>query len=107
VDRGTLTDYPKEGGRTVFRIKKSIPEVSYDDQGYIYFYSKRYRRLTEREKRRIEGLCMEAGGEHYQALLEFVTTGLGITSVCAKHYVSESTLQRAVRRYYIAFSKLI
>lgn len=91
----------------MFRVKKSIGEVSYDDQGYIYFYSKRYRRLPEREKRKIEGLCMEAGGEHYQALLEFVTTDLGITGVCRKHYVSESTLQRAVRRYYMAFAERI
>lgn len=91
----------------MFRVKKSIPEVSYDDQGYIYFFSKRYRRLSQREKRMIEGLCMEAGGEHYQALLEFVTTGAGITSVCTKHFVSESTLQRAVRRYYIGFAKRI
>lgn len=89
----------------MFRRKRSIPEVSYDDQGYIYFYSKRYRRLSAREKRRIEGLCRLAGGEHYQALLDFVTTDLGITAVCTKHFVSESTLQRAVRRYYMEFAE--
>ena len=89
----------------MFRFKKSISEVSYDDQGFIYFYSRQYRRLPQKEKRRIEGLCMDAGGEYYQALLEFVTTNQGAAMVCTKHYISESTLERAVRRYYLAFEK--
>lgn len=88
----------------MFRYKKAIP-VDYDTQGYIYFTSRRYRDLPSAMKRRIEGLCMEAGGEHYQALLEFVTTNAGATAVCAKYYISESTLIRAVHRYYMAFEK--
>lgn len=90
----------------MFRFKKSIP-VNYEDQGYIYFYSKRYRRLPQKEKRRIEGLCMDAGGEHYQALLDFVTTDMGAAAVCMRHYISQSTLERAVRRYYLAFEKML
>ena len=90
----------------MFRYKKSVP-VDYDLQGYIYFTSLRYKRLSQKEKRRIEGLCMEAGGEHYQALLEFVTTKQSAKMVCAKYFISESTLIRAVRRYYRAFGKLL
>lgn len=88
----------------MFRFKKAIP-VDYDTQGYIYFLSKRYRSLPAAAKRRIEGLCMKAGGEHYQALLEFVTTDAGAASVCARYYLSQSTLERAVRRYYLEFEK--
>ena len=91
----------------MFRYKKSIPEVGYEDQVYIYAWSRRYRRLKAADKRRIEGLCMEAGGEHYQALLEFVTTDTGSAMVCTKYYISPSTLERAVRRYYLEFAKTL
>lgn len=90
----------------MFRFKKAIP-VDYDTQGYIYFLSKRYRSLPAAAKRRIEGLCLEAGGEHHKALLEFVTTDAGAVTVCARHYISQSTLERAVRRYYTEFEKLL
>lgn len=88
----------------MFRFKKAIP-VDYDTQGYIYFLSKRYRDLPAAVKRRIESLCKEAGGEHYKALLEFVTTDAGAATVCSRYYLSQSTLERAVRRYYMEFEK--
>lgn len=88
----------------MFRFKKAIP-VDYDTQGYIYFRSKRYRSLPAAEKRKIETLCRTAGGEHFQALLEFVTTDTGAVTVCNRYFMSQSTLERAVRRYYIEFEK--
>lgn len=90
----------------MFRYKKAIP-VDYDTQGYIYFLSKRYRDLPAAARRRIDGICHRAGGEHHQALLEFVTTDAGATGVCSRHYLSQSTLERAVRRYYIEFEKIL
>lgn len=90
----------------MFRFKKAIP-VDYDTQGYIYFLSKRYRCLPPDARRRIEKLCQDAGGEHHRALLEFVTTDLGAATVCARHYLSQSTLERAVRRYYMEFEKIL
>ena len=88
----------------MFRFKKAIP-VDYDAQGYIYFLSKRYKDLPAAAKRRIEGICRTAGGEHHQALLEFVTTDAGAVAVCCRYYISQSTLERIVRKYYIAFAK--
>lgn len=90
----------------MFRYKKSVP-VGYEKQGYIYFRSRLYKRLPRKGQDQILRLCMEAGGEYYQALFEFVTTDAGAYTVCAKHYLSESTLERAVRRYYIAFAERI
>lgn len=87
----------------MFRFKKSIP-VSYDDQGYIYFTSRRYKSLPAFSKRKVESICRSAGGAYCQALFEFVTTDAGATEICAKHYLSASTLERIVRRYYIAFA---
>lgn len=88
----------------MFRFKKAVP-VSYDLQGYIYFYSRLYRMLPVEEKKRIVKICEAAGGEHAQALLEFVTTDAGATSVCRHHYLSQSTLERVVRKYYTAFAE--
>ena len=86
----------------MFRYKKSVP-LSYERQGYIYFKSRCYYELPAKEQHRIFKLIQEAGREHYQALFEFVTTDEGATSICMRHYLSQSTLERAVRRYYNLF----
>ena len=90
----------------MFRYKKAVP-VGYVLQGYIFFSSKMYKWLPRKERERIEELCKSAGGEHAPALLEFVTTDNGAATVCRKHYLSASTLERAVKRYYILFAKEI
>lgn len=90
----------------VFRFKKAVP-VDYDLQGFIYFTSRLYKKLPVKEQRKILQLCVDAGGEYYQALFEFVTEDVGATAVCAKHYISQSTLERIVRRYYLAFAETI
>ena len=55
----------------------------------------------------IVGLCMEAGGEYYQALFQFVTSDVGAAEVCRKHFISQSTLERIVRKYYVSFAQRI
>ena len=53
----------------MFRYKKSVP-VSYERQGYIYFASRLYRELTEERQHKLLNLCLQCGGEHYQALFD-------------------------------------
>lgn len=86
----------------MFRYKPGIP-VSYERQGCIYFTSLLYREMPERSRERIRQLCRKAGGEYWEALLEFVTTDAGAEQICQKHFLSRSTLCRAVRRYYEEF----
>ncbi len=88
----------------MFRFKKSIP-VDYDMQGYIYFTSRLYDQLGRKEQERIISLCEEAGGEYRQALFEFITGNVGATTVCSRHFLSQSTLERIVRRYYTLFAE--
>jgi hypothetical protein len=88
----------------MFRLKKSVP-VSYERQGYIYFTSRCFLTLTEREKKKIIDLCAECGGENSDALLQFVTTDTGATAICIRHHISANTLYRAVRKYYERFPK--
>lgn len=89
-----------------FRFKRGIP-VDYEQQGYIYFTSRRFRDLPKKQQEKILSLCREAGGEHAEALFEFVTTDSGAVEVCDRFYISESTLERVVRKYYLAFQKTL
>lgn len=88
----------------MFRYKKSIP-VPYTVQGYIYFSSRMYAALDAEQQKKILNLCLETGGEHYQALFEFVTTDAGATAVCRKHFLSQSTLERVVKKYYVRLAE--
>lgn len=90
----------------VFRYKKALG-VDYDTQGYIYFLSRRYRRLRVEDRRQIRQACSEAAGGYHKALFEFVTTDADEEMICAKHYISASTLKRIVKRYYRIFSDRI
>lgn len=90
----------------MFRYKKSVGG-SYERQGYIYFVSLCYKDLPERKRERIRRLCREVGGEYERALLEFVTTDTTATAVCTRHYLSRSTLERIVRKYYKTFPRWV
>lgn len=87
-----------------FRYKRSIP-VAYDRQGFIYFLTRRYAELTASERKLIRRIAEKAAGEHKDALMAYITTGAEGIEVCTKHFLSESTLERCVRRFYIAFDK--
>ena len=87
----------------MFRYKKSAASVSYNRQGYIYFYSLLYDELPEAARRHIEAVAAEAGGEYAEAVLRYVTTDDGAVKICEKHKLDQSTLHRAVARYYELF----
>lgn len=82
-----------------FRFRKGLG-ISYDKQGLIFFTSRTYDEQNERVRRKIEQLCQAAAGEHWRALLCYVTTNAGTVVVCQRYHISEATLCRAVRRYY-------
>ena len=88
----------------MFRFKRSVP-VSYDRQGYIYFYSRLYRTLPVKKQARIRYLCQDAGGQYSEALLDYVTGNMSAPEVCTKYYISQSTLDRVVRKYYVIFPR--
>lgn len=90
----------------MFRFKRGV-KADYDRQGYIYFVSRMYKDLPAEDRKKILNLCLECGGEHYQALFEFVTTDASATALAMKYYLSKKTLYRAVRRYYESFPKKI
>ena len=88
----------------MYRYKKSVGG-SYQRQGYIYFTSLQYRNLPEWRREKLRELCKRAGGEHWEALLEYMTTETTPESVCQRFYLSRSTLHRIVRTYYKEFPR--
>lgn len=90
----------------MFRPKTSLP-LSYERQGYIYFTSKQYKALPKEKRERIDKLCLEAGGEYYKALLEYVTTDTSVTKICLTYHIDDNTLNRILRRYYMKFPKVL
>ena len=87
-----------------FRYKRGIP-LEYEVQGYIYFLSRRYRRLPLTKRRKIDEVCRRAGGDYAGALKEFVTTDRVAEEICGNYFISQSTLERMVRRYYLEFAE--
>lgn len=90
----------------MFRFKRSV-KATYNQQGFIYFYSKRFAELTPEKQKTIKTICREAGGDYSAAVLEAVTTERSATAICMRHNLSESTLERAVRRYYALFYEYV
>lgn len=86
----------------MFRYKRGM-KADYNRQGYIYFTSRRYRELDEEAQQKILNLCLEHGGEYYQALFEFVTTDASATALAMRHHMDKTTLYRKVRKYYENF----
>ena len=83
--------------------------MDYETQGYIYFKSRRYNKLSAAEKRAIQDIVRavtaKTGEEYYAPLLHFVTTDCGRVYICKKYALSESTLERKVREYYVEFAR--
>lgn len=87
-----------------FRYKKSI-KLPYSRQGYIHFISRRYKELPKAKREKIEAHCRRVGGEYWAALFEFVTSDAGGVAVSLRHYISEFTLYKLVKRYYEEFPR--
>lgn len=82
----------------MFRFKRGV-KVSYNLQGYIFFLSQRYKKASREERALIRQCCAQT--DYPDAVFDFVTGSKGATWVCGKHFISESTLERAVKIYYI------
>jgi len=88
----------------MFRVKRGLLKaVNYNEQGYICFLSLRYKKASRAERAMIRRCCARTG--YSGAVFEFVTGSKGAVYICGKYFISESTLERAVREYYIAMKQ--
>lgn len=89
-----------------FRYRRAVP-LDYDTQGHIYFLLRRFHRLDKEEQKKIREICRKAAGVHAPAVLEYVTAGRTSVAVCDKYRMSESTLERMVKRLYVALADVV
>lgn len=54
-------------------------------------------------QRKVERLCREVGGDYAEALKEVMCTNDSITSIAIRHYVSETTLYRLRKKFYVSW----
>lgn len=73
---------------------------SYNEQGLIYFTCQTYGKQPEWMRRKIDGLCVSAGGEYAPALQEYLMTDADWIFVCQKYHISDRTLDRIRKRFY-------
>ena len=85
-----------------FKIKSGV-NLSYEEQAYIWAYSRLYKRLCAAERAKIRALCQKSAGAYAEALLDYVTTDDTATRICLRHNISRATLYRCVQKYYMGF----
>ena len=88
-----------------FKKRRGV-KLSYDVQGLIYFTAKTYTRQPLKVQERIVRLCERAGGDNAEALFEFLTTHTPVQQILMRYHIgSQTTLDRAVRRYFELWEK--
>lgn len=88
----------------MFKKMKSL-NMSYNKQGLIYFTCANFDSQPPEVQDKILNLCMKIGKEYYQALFDMMTTGKGVLEISNKYYISESTVFRLKRKFYIEWEK--
>ena len=69
-------------------------------QGLIYFTCVNYSIQPPEIQQKILNTCISAGGEHYKALFDMVTTGKSATKISLKYYISEPTAYRLKTKFF-------
>ena len=89
-----------------FRYRRAVP-LDYDTQGHIYFLLRRFHRLDKEEQKKIREICRKATGGHSAAVMEYVTGKRDAEYICGEYYLSPSTLERMVKRLYVALADVV
>lgn len=75
-------------------------KIPYNKQGLIYFTCVNYSIQPPEIQQKILNTCISAGGEHYKALFDMVTTGKSATEISLKYYISEPTAYRLKTKFF-------
>ena len=74
--------------------------VPYKKQLLIRAICLNYNDRPQREREKIDRLCLRCGGEYHEALFRVMTTQDSIVSIAQRYYVSEGTLYRIRKKFY-------
>lgn len=84
---------------------RMLPQVkrSYDEQGYIFFFTRLYPQLPQEDREWIEALCKDIAGKSWTALLDYIRSDDYKTKVALKNNISVMTLNQWRAEYFTRF----
>ena len=85
-----------------FRKLRGVP-LPEEKQGLIRYTCLTYDSQPPRTRRKIDRLIQDSGGEYAEALRLVMLTRESMTAIALRHHVSEETLYRARRRFYLSW----
>jgi len=83
----------------VFKKMRGI-RLPYTKQGLIYFTCRDYADQPQRVQQKINNLCAEVAGEHYQALRDVVISEKSIQQISLERYVCMTVLYDLRKNFY-------
>lgn len=86
-----------------FKFMPSCP-MSYVQQGVVYFTCQSFSLQTPEVQTKIRAICTECGGGDgmkRKAILTYMTTKISWQECCDRYYISDATLDRLRRRFYM------
>lgn len=81
----------------------NLPE---EEQGFIYFTCATYWKQPEEIREKIDQLCIETGGEYYQALRDVMLRRKGLTLAAIDSGCSENTLISRRKNFFESWGNL-
>lgn len=74
--------------------------LPYEEQGFIYFTCRTFKRQPKEVQDKILQLCAQCGGEHDMALFLALTTAEPIQAISMRCHVSQSVLYQRRKAFY-------
>lgn len=84
----------------MFKKKRGI-NLTYKEQGYIYFLCQNLKEQPDSVKKQVTDLAKNVAGEDYKALLEVLANERqSVRGVSIKYYISEKRLYKYRKQFY-------
>lgn len=87
----------------MFKKKKGI-QLSYEEQGLIFFVCRNYKKMPNKIKTKICCLCKAVADEDWKPLFLLLTKkGRDIEQVAAEYFISDKRLAKYRKLFYESF----
>lgn len=87
----------------MFKKRKGM-RLPYNEQGLVYFVCINFKKMPNEIQTKIFNLCVEIGGEDYQALFEVLTNeSKSVNSIALEFYTNEKKLYKMRKKFYERF----
>lgn len=93
---------------TQFRASKSLAKKGINDerQGLICYLCLNVKILDKAARDKIRNICIEVGGDDYQALYRFLTDGnVNHEYICYTYFIPKAKLFKLKHQFYLRFNE--